>query len=549
MVNGKDAPAKYRPPRRSRSRSPLHRKKNVGKNLKNNIKKLGKRNKLSDCLKNLEDVCLSLLRAVKDALDYADIVSKLPENETNSAQSSPSECIYNVTKPIFEGLNSLYMLSKTSRGKNLEERAGILEIIWSNREKLFTVQDRIKLENWRSENRNFASLFIASSADRFSNGKGSRYIPPPVVSNGFPKSQNSDMHQGDLLSQNPVSEDHIVWNGVTVCRQMYNLIKKNKLCLILDLDHTLLQSALPQDIPGHLVGLLNQCVHEEARKVSNDRTLYFLPQINMFTKLRPGVHQLLYNMSNLFELYIYTNGNQAYAEAVIPLIDPSGYYFNNMRRVFAAGAEKASDMISNAPKSLDRFKEYEPIAVLVDDTQSVWRDHSSQLIAVTRYMYFPLPQTSGPSWLEHKGDEAAPGMLAATENVLRRIHTAVFGAAEVFKEGSARDGALVSWDVRVVLPRLRRKVLQGVFITFSRIIPLGEDPTMHPLWQLAESFGAKCTPHYDRNFTTHVVSTDLTTQKALDGIRDGKAVVGIRWLEDSCFLWQRANESQYMLKQ
>lgn len=40
-------------------------------------------------------------------------------------------------------------------------------------------------------------------------------------------------------------------------------------------------------------------------------------------------------------------------------------------------------------------------------------------------------------------------------------------------------------DVREHLQQLRRQVLAGVQLVFSHVIPLEQDMTQHPLWQLA----------------------------------------------------------------
>jgi RNA polymerase II C-terminal domain phosphatase-like 3/4 len=135
-------------------------------------------------------------------------------------------------------------------------------------------------------------------------------------------------------------------------------------------------------------------------------------------------------------------------------------------------------------------------------------------------------------------------MLAVTSQVLQRVHTAVFGAADVLKTRVAPDQQ-PPWDIRKVVPRLRRSVLRGVQLVFSRVIPLDQPPHTHALWQLAESFGAKCSKQFVPGVTTHVVAREAGTEKVSLARAAGAAVVSQRWLEASCILWQRANEREF----
>lgn len=51
-------------------------------------------------------------------------------------------------------------------------------------------------------------------------------------------------------------------------------------------------------------------------------------------------------------------------------------------------------------------------------------------------------------------------------------------------------------DVREHLQELRRQVLQGVHLVFSHVIPLEQDMTQHPLWQLATQVCSACWHGY-----------------------------------------------------
>lgn len=105
---------------------------------------------------------------------------------------------------------------------------------------------------------------------------------------------------------------------------------------------------------------------------------------------------------------------------------------------------------------------------------------------------------------------------------------------------------LASWDVRQALAHERQQVLAGVRIVFTRVIPLEQDPATHPLWRLAESFGASCATQPDAA-TTHVVAGASCTEKVLAARAAGKWVVTPAWLECSCILWKRAHEERFLV--
>ena len=49
-------------------------------------------------------------------------------------------------------------------------------------------------------------------------------------------------------------------------------------------------------------------------------------------------------------------------------------------------------------------------------------------------------------------------------------------------------------------------------LVFSRVIPLETNPRQHPLWVLAEQYGATCSQQCTPD-TTHVVATHQGTEK------------------------------------
>lgn len=106
-------------------------------------------------------------------------------------------------------------------------------------------------------------------------------------------------------------------------------------------------------------------------------------------------------------------------------------------------------------------------------------------------------------------------MLMTALRVFNAIHSQVFrtlAAAPADPNPTAGPGPIADWDARAVMAGEKARVLAGVHLVFSRVIPLESDPQQHPLWLLAEQFGATCSVGCTDN-TTHVVATHGGTEK------------------------------------
>ncbi|XP_071696201.1 RNA polymerase II C-terminal domain phosphatase-like 3 [Rutidosis leptorrhynchoides] len=316
------------------------------------------------------------------------------------------------------------------------------------------------------------------------------------------------------------------------------MFAERKLCLVLDLDHTLLNSAKFSEIePLHDEMLKKK---EEQDREKPHRHLFKFPHMCMWTKLRPGIWKFLEKASKLYELHLYTMGNKLYATEMAKVLDPKGVLFNG--RVISRGDD--GDNVDGDPKSkdLEGVLGMESAVVIIDDSIRVWPHNKLNLIVVERYIYFPCSRRQfglpGPSLLEIDHDERPEdGTLASSLAVIEKIHE------KFFMEKSLDDA-----DVRNILASEQRKILGGCRIVFSRVIPVGEaSPHLHPLWQTAEQFGAVCTNQIDEQ-VTHVVANSLGTDKVNWALATGRPVVHPGWVEASALLYRRANEHDFAVK-
>ncbi|XP_010066442.2 RNA polymerase II C-terminal domain phosphatase-like 3 [Eucalyptus grandis] len=315
-----------------------------------------------------------------------------------------------------------------------------------------------------------------------------------------------------------------------------------KLCLVLDLDHTLLNSAKFGEVePVHEEILRKK---EEQDRAQPQRHLFRFIHMGMWTKLRPGIWNFLEKASKLYELHLYTMGNKLYATEMAKVLDPKGVLFAG--RVISRGDDgDPFDSDDRCPKSkdLEGVLGMESSVVIIDDSVRVWPHNKLNLIVVERYTYFPCSRRQfgllGPSLLEIDHDERPEaGTLASSLAVIERIHQDFFA-----------HQSLDDVDVRNILAAEQQKILGGCRIVFSRIFPVGEaNPQLHPLWQTAEQFGATCTNQIDDQ-VTHVVANSLGTDKVNWALSSGRFVVHPGWVEASALLYRRANEQDFAIKQ
>eukprot|EP00897_Mesotaenium_endlicherianum_P005564 jgi/Mesen1/5035/ME000025S04437 len=337
------------------------------------------------------------------------------------------------------------------------------------------------------------------------------------------------------------------------------VMQQQKLYLVLDLDHTLLNSArfcevshedaaylestyLRQDLPAGTAGDGPGDCGGSAPPLP---LLHKLPRLAMWTKLRPGIRAFLEGASRMFEMLVYTNGERAYAHAMARLLDPEGVYFRD--RIISHG-----DSTRRGTKDLDVVLGTESAVVILDDTEEVWPRHRANLILVERYHFFRSSRRQfglqGPALVEaHRDESAAEGCLASLLPALTSIHSTFFHSKGSLNSSSARADASGSTlpDVRHVLSSVRRRILQDCHIVFSRVYPVDiPNPQLHPLWRMAEGMGAVCH-HSITPEITHVVAHDNTTDKAQWSSKHGRQLVQPGWLEASLFLWKRAKEGDF----
>ncbi|KAH6772337.1 C-terminal domain phosphatase-like 4 [Perilla frutescens var. hirtella] len=309
------------------------------------------------------------------------------------------------------------------------------------------------------------------------------------------------------------------------------LCHRRKLYLVLDLDHTLLNSARLSDIKEEEEYLSSQ---KDALPDALKTSLFRLDRMHMMTKLRPFVHTFLEEASSLFEMYIYTMGERPYALEMAKLLDPSDKYFHS--RIIAQG-----DCTQKYQKGLDIVLGQESTVLILDDTEAVWKEHKDNLILMDRYHFFASScKNFGfnySSLSQLRTDESeTEGALPTVLKILQQIHSLFFD--------KGRKDNLEDRDVRQVLKTVRKEVLKDCRVVFTRVFPTNFTAEHHPLWRMAEQLGATCLAEADPS-VTHVVSLDSGTDKSRWAVKEKKFLVNPGWIEASNYLWKKQPEEKY----
>jgi RNA polymerase II subunit A-like phosphatase len=102
-------------------------------------------------------------------------------------------------------------------------------------------------------------------------------------------------------------------------------------------------------------------------------------------------------------------------------------------------------------------------------------------------------------------------------------------------------------DIKVIMPQIKRRILEAVVLVFSGVLPLGTDTQRADISLWAKSFGAIVTQKINSQ-TTHLVAGRNRTAKVREATRyPNIKIVTVQWLLDSMTQWKRLDEESYLV--
>ncbi|SPO20264.1 related to FCP1 - TFIIF interacting component of CTD phosphatase [Ustilago trichophora] len=181
-----------------------------------------------------------------------------------------------------------------------------------------------------------------------------------------------------------------------------HLLSQRKLALIVDLDQTVIHATVDPTVGEWMrdesnpnyealksVGKFRLGIDGEEIKDDDDESapkdsaaaLRASRACWYYVKPRPGVPQILKQLSDKYQLHVYTMGTRSYANCVCKLIDPDASIFGN--RILSRDENG-----SLVRKSLSRlFPVDHSMVVIIDDREDVW-SRSPNLLPVLPYEFF-----------------------------------------------------------------------------------------------------------------------------------------------------------------
>lgn len=135
--------------------------------------------------------------------------------------------------------------------------------------------------------------------------------------------------------------------------------------------------------------------------------------------------------------------------------------------------------------------------------------------------------------------EEADDYLLYLEEILKTIHSEFFKRFEETK---------IIPDLKIVVPETRAKVLEGVSIVFSGIVPNRIKLEDSQAYKIARSLGAKVTQNIEPD-TTHLVALRAGTAKVHAAYkRKNLKLVTPEWLWLCAERWEKVDERMFPLK-
>lgn len=396
------------------------------------------------------------------------------------------------------------------------------------------------------------------------------------------------------------------------------LLSKNKLLLILDIDHTFLHATRnPQAFQVKQHPDFASSVH--AFKMPDSASPYHI-------KIRPKFKEFLDSIRPFFNVVVYTHSVRRYAEKVVEFV-------NNPQKPIIQNIVARDDFPDSRMKHIDRlFPVDNSMVLILDDRDDVWT-RKENVLKIHRYSFWPdmhtqtgheqpslealvnqprlgiiefsfgrpVKETEHPliqhfiefCWREYKPfgykifDQSAHMLirLSPDEKKMKKVDTYMKSKEDVYDWLiNAKCEFKIDWellrkhegdivlefiskplirihqtfykrreekkkaDVRRLLSKERRSVLEGCRFVFSGLFPSGMNMKATEIYKKSVEFGAECrrniSPGNVENIT-HVVTTTPTTSKCLIAFQYGVPVVHPNFVYNSCIHYFRCQETDF----
>ena len=165
-----------------------------------------------------------------------------------------------------------------------------------------------------------------------------------------------------------------------------HLLQRNKLALVLDIDHTFLHAT--RDPQAKLVA--------SHHKFKDSTHSFILPghRYPYYIKIRPGFRDFLLDVAGAFDIHLYTMSMRKYAEEIVKWIEnpPSNSSNPNNKKNYKSLIQNlvTRDDVPSNKKLLHRlFPCDERMVIIIDDRIDVWPNATQNVIQIHKYLFWP----------------------------------------------------------------------------------------------------------------------------------------------------------------
>uniref|UniRef100_A0A0D9VM54 RNA polymerase II C-terminal domain phosphatase-like n=1 Tax=Leersia perrieri TaxID=77586 RepID=A0A0D9VM54_9ORYZ len=358
---------------------------------------------------------------------------------------------------------------------------------------------------------------------------------------GERRSGEGGADDGDIASPNSADSNLILLPADPMKHRIASLLRRKKLILVLDLDHTLMNSVKLRDLSQEERD--NGITRDDPSRELFRLILHPDPLPNL-VKLRPFVREFLEEANTMFEMHVCTLAKRDYAEAVVRLLDPDGVYIGDRiisRNELPAPQPGEKHWTKNLDGIIGESLLAPSMVIILDDKERVWTDRPENLFEMAKYIYFaaehrkkkyhPLEYAENRSLSELGHDESRDdGALAVALRVLRRVH-------DDFYTYSLLAG--IFSNVKDLMEKMRLQLLRGCTVEFVGVLRRA-----HRTWKRAKQLGAEYA-HIGGEEATHLVVGRPGTYEPQQLQQPGKFIVRQSWIDAAFFRWVRPDEEDF----
>ena len=232
---------------------------------------------------------------IQKGFKFKDNMINISKNNNNSNTKKLKDDSENIEKLSFtpvKKINNNKINNSVSKANN--QKAFILEIKQSNkREK-------------NSKNKNKISKSVTKKV---------LYSPNNRIYN------NSNNNSINNNTNDAINNHTQIFNNINISKNNAEIQNENKKILVIDLDETLIHTSFQKIENADFQIQLDSNINKKNPDIKNINNIHITKKVEAYIRIRPGVDKFLSQMTNYYDIYVYSASSKNYLNAIIKNID------------------------------------------------------------------------------------------------------------------------------------------------------------------------------------------------------------------------------------